>query len=84
MKPKRTKMIRNYGNKQKNAIGWNRKQPPVTLVQQGKAITNTTEIANTLNREQILRSIRLRRQVPATVTDPMENYQKAAAKMKSQ
>ena len=67
----------------KMTIGWNTNLPPTILVYNGKTITNTQELANTLNREQILRNIRLRRKVPRTSTDPMTNYRKATDHIKT-
>ena len=67
----------------KQIIGWNTKNAPKLLVHQNKTITNTLEIANTINREQILRNIRLRREVPRTPTDPMTNYNKATRHIKN-
>ena len=64
----------------KQLIGWNRGQTPNLLVNGGQVITNTKTIANTINREHILRNIRLRRAVPKTDTNPLTNYHKLKVK----
>ena len=66
----------------KDVLGWNKNKAPNILVHQGKTITNSKEIANTLNREQIIRNIRLRRNVPYTPTNPMNNYDKITIPIK--
>ena len=64
-------------NTTKEVLGWSNNTAPKLLVHNGVTITKTHEIANTLNREQILRNIRLRRAVPTTNTNPLHNYKKA-------
>ena len=67
----------------KKVIGWKKFNVPKLLVMNGKTITKTHEIVNTINREQILRNIKLRREIIKTNTNPMTNYLKATKHIKN-
>ena len=60
----------------KNTIGWTKNSSPNTISFQGKTYHKPKEIANIINHQQILRNIRLHRNVPKTQTDPMTNFKK--------
>ena len=63
-------------NIMKKTIGWRKSTTPKVIKDNGTTITSPKEIAQVINREQILKNIKLQRNIPTTTTDPLTNYRK--------
>ena len=57
-------------------LGWRKSSTLKVLKDKGKTVTSPKEIAQLINKEQILKNIRLHRSIPATNLDPLTNYKK--------
>ena len=68
----------------KGVLGWKRSTTPKVIVDSGKTITSLAEIAKVINREQITKNLRLHRNIPVTMTDPLDNYRKLMFEKKIQ
>jgi hypothetical protein len=84
----KTKIQKALGDKDmwktsKEIMGWKTTKTPTLLVNKGKMITSTLEIARVLNMEFIFKVNDIRRNIPKTSTNPLLNYRRLIKKQKN-
>ena len=68
-------------NETKKVLGWRKSSTPKIIKNKGDTITSPQEIAQQINKDQILKNLHIN--IPSSNIDPIENYRKLIDKKKS-
>ena len=74
---------RDQWKESKRIMGWTQYAGPRLLIKNGVPITSPKEMATTINMDQIIRTAKAARAIPAPTIDPMISYQKMLAGKKT-